>query len=129
MGTAGVDRAFTCRPPFPFPASLHPRGYERGSRIETWRAVSDEPCRDVARELLLELRDSGMRLVKAEYLDLFGEAWGCTLEDGDEASLTITLIPKKPLSQRSAANPLCMTLIRIGVPDLELQGDVRGKIQ
>jgi hypothetical protein len=129
VGTAGADRAFARHPPFMLPASLHPRGYEQGSHIETWRAVSDEPCRDVARDLLLELRGSGMRLVKADYLDLFGEAWGCTLEDGGEASLVITLIPERPLSQRSASNPLCMTLIRTGVPELELQGDATGKIQ
>jgi hypothetical protein len=61
-----------------------------------------------------------MRLVEAGYLDLSGEAWGCTLEDDGEASLIITLIPEKPFRQRSAANPLRMTLIRTAVPQQDI---------
>jgi hypothetical protein len=111
---------FIQSPPFALPASLQPKGYEKGNSIETWEAVSDGSCRDVARDLLLRLRTSGMELVEAGYLDLFGEAWGCTLEDNDEASLTIVLIPEAPFKQRSAANLLRMTMIRIALPQQDL---------
>jgi hypothetical protein len=129
-GSAEMDRVFSRVPPITLPSSLRPQGYEQGQYIETWRAVSDEPCSSVARELLLEFRDSGMSLVKADYLDLFGEAWGCTLEDGGEASVTVTLIPERPFSQRGESNLLQLTLIRIGVPTQESwAGSTRGEEQ
>jgi hypothetical protein len=115
---------FTQSPPFVLPASLQPRAYEKGNSIETWEAVSEGSCRDVARDLLLRLRDSGMKLVEAGYLDLFGEAWGCALEDNGEASLTIVLVPEEPFKQRGASNLLRMIMIRTAVPqqDLSAQG-------
>jgi hypothetical protein len=119
---AEADQGFSRVPPFVFPASLRPQGYEQGRYTETWRAVSNESCRDIARELLLQLRGSGMELVEAGYLDLFGEAWGCTLEDAGEASITIVLIPERPFSQRSTSNPLRMTLIRTTVPTQDVSG-------
>ncbi|MDR1013578.1 MAG: hypothetical protein LBL86_01175 [Coriobacteriales bacterium] len=106
------DRLFSRPPPFALPASLRPRGYEKGTYVETWRAVSDGSCREVARELLLRLRESGMELVEADYLDLFGEAWGCVLRDHGEASLSITLVPERLLRERDGSNPLRMTLVR-----------------
>jgi hypothetical protein len=118
--SVSVDRAFTQALPITLPASLRPRGYEKGTHIETWRAISDASCRDVARELLLELRTSDMRLVEANYLDLSGEAWGCTLEDEGRASVTVVLIAKRPFGKRDASNPLCMTLIRTAVPEYDL---------
>jgi hypothetical protein len=120
-------RVFIQNPPFVLPASLQPRGYEKGSGIETWKAVSDGSCRDVARDLLLRLRDSGMELVEAGYLDLFGEAWGCVLEDNGEASLTIVLIPEEPFRQRGASNLLRMTMIRTAVPQQDLLAQGTGK--
>jgi hypothetical protein len=109
--------------------SLRPDGYSEGEYTETWWAVSEASCREVARSLLIELRDSGMELVKADYLDLFGEAWGCTLKDGEEASLTVVLVPKKPFRQRNASNPLRMTLTRTATPELDLSTEVVGEGQ
>jgi hypothetical protein len=125
-GYAGAPGAFSNEPPFALPASLRPESHSEGSYTETWKATSDSSCQDVARELLLELRDSGMELVKADYLDLFGEAWGCTLEERGEASLTIILVPEKPFAQRSASNQLRMTLIRTTVPEQALSGAETG---
>jgi hypothetical protein len=119
---ADTEKPFTRDPPFALPASLRPQGYTQGRDIETWRAVSDASCRDVAREILVKLRSTGMELKEAGYLDLFGEAWGCTLEDHGEASVTVTLIPENPFSQRNSSNPLRMTLIRIAVPELGMPG-------
>jgi hypothetical protein len=113
---ADVDGVFGRKPPVSLPASARPVGYDQGTYTETWKAVSEDSCEELARALLMELRDSGMELVKADYLDLFGEAWGCTLKDGDEASITITLVPEEPFQQRSASNPLSITLIRTAVP-------------
>jgi hypothetical protein len=110
------EAAFGQSPPFSLPASLRPESYEQGENIESWWAFSEGSCKDVARDLLLQLRESEMKLVEAGYLDLFGEAWGCTLEDGGEASITIILMPKEPFRQRSTSNPLRMTLIRTPVP-------------
>ncbi|MDR1082824.1 MAG: hypothetical protein LBL27_03025, partial [Coriobacteriales bacterium] len=121
-----VYQAISRTPPFELPVSLRPRGYEKRRHTETWKAVSDDSCAEVARELLIKLRDSGMTLVKADYLDLFGEAWGCTLEERGEASITITLVPEQPFGQRSTSNPLCMTLIRTAVPEQDfLEEDER----
>jgi hypothetical protein len=117
-----AEKPFIRDPPFALPASLRPQGYTQGRDIETWRAVSDGSCRDVAREILIQLSGTGMELKEAGYLDLFGEAWGCTLEDHGEASVTVTLIPEKPFSQRSSSNPLRMTLIRTAVPELGMPG-------
>jgi hypothetical protein len=114
-GTGG-GRPFAQPPPFALPSSLQPQGYEKGTYVETWRAASDEPCRDLARELLLRLRESGMELVKADYLDLFGEAWGCVLKEQGEASLSITLVPEGLLRGRDGSNPLRMTLTRTVPP-------------
>jgi hypothetical protein len=119
---ADTEKLFTRDPPFMLPASLQAQGYTQGRDIETWRAVSDSSCRDVAREILVQLRSTGMELKESGYLDLFGEAWGCTLEDHGEASITVTLIPEKPFNQRSISNPLCMTLIRTAVPKLNMPG-------
>jgi hypothetical protein len=117
-----AEKPFTRDPPITLPASLRAQGYTQGRDIETWRAVSDSSCRDVAREILIKLSSTGMELKEVGYLDLFGEAWGCTLEDHGEASVTVTLIPEKPFSQRSASNPLRMTLIRTAVPELGMPG-------
>jgi hypothetical protein len=70
-----------------------------------------------------------MELVEAGYLDLFGEAWGCALEDNGEASFTIILIPEQPFSQRSASNLLRMTMIRTAVPQQSLLARETGREQ
>jgi hypothetical protein len=126
-GSKGGVGVFIKSPPFVLPASLQPRAYEKGNSIETWEAVSDGSCRDVARDLLLRLRGSGMELVEAGYLDLFGEAWGCVLEDNGEASLAIVLIPEEPFRQRGASNLLRMTMIRTAVPQQDLSAQGTGK--
>ncbi|MDR0347244.1 MAG: hypothetical protein LBH56_02590 [Coriobacteriales bacterium] len=110
------DGTFLCAPPVPLPPSLRPHGYTRGTNIETWKARGEASCKDVAKELLLELQRSGMKLVEAGYLDLYGEAWGCTLDERGEASLVIMLIPEKPLALRSETNQLCVTVIRTSLP-------------
>ncbi|MDR0350915.1 MAG: hypothetical protein LBH64_05115 [Coriobacteriales bacterium] len=108
--------AFSQEPPVALPSSLRPRGYERGAQSEAWRAVSDAPCGELARELLLGFRASGMRLVKADYLDLFGEAWGCVLEEEGRASLVCSLIPERVLRERDDSNLLQVTLVRTALP-------------
>jgi hypothetical protein len=122
-GLNAGKQAFSQPPPFSLPPSLQPQGYEAGRYVESWRAVSDEPCRDVAKDLLTELRSSGFELVEAGYLDLFGEAWGCTLKGDGAASLTITLIPARPLQRRSADNPLQMVLVWAAMPQ-QLQSEL-----
>jgi hypothetical protein len=80
--------------------------------------LSAESCTELAREILFQLRDAGTELVKAGYLDLSGEAWGCTVACVDGSSLIVTLIPQALGQARSESNPLRVSVVHILVPEL-----------
>jgi hypothetical protein len=90
-----------------------------GEGIEYWRAFSESGSREVARDLLLSLQEGGNKLVRADFLDLSGEAWGCAVLTPDEESLIISLIPERLGSPRNADNKLAISVIRIAKPEFE----------
>jgi hypothetical protein len=92
--------------------------YSRGAAIERWQGTSDLSCPDAARDLLLTLQGEGFELVKAGYLDLSGEAWGCTVKTEDGESLVVSLVPEVLGSARDEQNRLVLTVVRIGTPDI-----------
>jgi hypothetical protein len=67
--------------------------------------------------LLYALRDGGFELVEAGYMDLLGQAWGCTVQGGQGESLVIALRPAVAGAARCSSNPLQATIIRIGMAD------------
>jgi hypothetical protein len=91
----------------------------RGVGIEYWRAFSERSSRDVARDLLLDLQSGENKLVRADFLDLSGESWGCTVLTPEEESLVISLIPERLGSPRNENNRLAITVVRIAKPELE----------
>jgi len=85
--------------------------YQYGVTIEVWKTQTTASCQDYARELLLTLYAEGMTLVKADYLDLFGNNWGCVATSEMIGSLTVTVCTKSSAS--SGANVREVTVIRI----------------
>jgi hypothetical protein len=90
--------------------------HEDSGSIERWTAEADSSCQDAARELLLSLRDAGFELARAGYMDMAGEAWGCSVAYGGSEALVITLMPADMRAARSSGNPLRITVARICAP-------------
>jgi hypothetical protein len=91
--------------------NLPPR-YNRGEATESWQFTSSLDCADYARASLLSLQASGARLEHAGYLDLSGEAWGCVVQDAQDRSLSVILLPEQAFAPRSAQNLLKVTVMR-----------------
>ncbi|MDR2586660.1 MAG: hypothetical protein LBC23_00180 [Coriobacteriales bacterium] len=104
--------------PVPLPPDYHAVAYKRGVTVERWQASSAMSCRDAARELLLILQEEGFELVKAGYLDVSGEIWGCTVKTSEGASLVISLVPKSLGALRDEQNKLTLTIVRITSPEI-----------
>jgi hypothetical protein len=90
--------------------------YNRATASESWRLRNGSGCREAAQELLYNLRAQGCELVQAGYLDLSGEAWGCSVQEGGGAVWTLTLMPQVPLAERSATNQLNLVATRFMAP-------------
>jgi hypothetical protein len=104
--------------PVAFPSGCTSMQVHRGANLESWQALSERDCRDVAREVLLELRNEGYELVRADFLDLSGESWGCAVKTVSGESLIVSLIPERLGSPRSENNKLMVTVTHIVEPDL-----------
>jgi len=99
--------------------------YQQSVATESWYTYSTMGCREAARELLLGLEEDGFVLVKAEFLDLTKEAWGCVVKSEGDRVFIVTLIPEsKSISSKSPgeANKLVITVIHIKTPEIELMG-------
>jgi hypothetical protein len=102
--------------PVPLPSDYRAVAYNRGIAIERWQTSSDASCSDAARELLLILQEEGFELVKAGYLDVAGETWGCTVKTQEAESLVISLVPEVLGALRNEQNRLTLTIVRIAHP-------------
>lgn len=87
---------------------------------ESWRATSMRQCCDVARDILLNLQEDGFELVKAGFLDISGEAWGCTVVSAQGETMVITLVPQTLGLGIGQDNRLQITITHIGVPGPEV---------
>ena len=114
--TLGVAVKKDC--PLMVPESISSLSYQEGNLCESWKGYSQQSCSSVARELLLALEASGAQLAHSGYLDLSGEAWGCSAKGEQSESLTVTLIPQLLGTVRNEGNQLCLTIVHIKAPDL-----------
>ncbi|MDR2197759.1 MAG: hypothetical protein LBO07_07365 [Coriobacteriales bacterium] len=90
--------------------------YQRTSTTERWRGLSEGGCEEVARGILQNLQAAGVELVTAGYLDLSGEAWGCTVACADGSSQVISLVPQALGQGRNENNRLQISVVRISPP-------------
>ena len=108
---------FSC--PIRLPSDFRGTSYSQGPATESWRGYSALDCRKAAREVLLGLKEDGFQLIRAEFLDLSKEAWGCTALSQTEGTLVISLIPEKFVVSSGSTNRLVITVVRIKALDLE----------
>ena len=90
--------------------------YSVDDYTESWQALSNLTCQQAAEEILITFRDSGYLLNRAGYIDLFGEAWSCTVYKDDGEVLIVTLIPEKKSLPRGPDNQLVIRVVHIFVP-------------
>ena len=93
--------------------------YQQGIATESWYGYSSLDCRTAAAELLQNLEDDGFMLVKASFLNLSKEAWGCTVKSPDDSVFIITLIPAKKSTYNNPGNRLDVTVVHIRKPEVE----------
>ena len=97
--------------------------HTQGRTQESWHTSSAWDCCYVAREILLGLQEDGYELIKADFLDLSEDAWGCTVQSTEGEVLIIALIPQSLGKDVSPNNRLMITVTHIKVPDSqELEG-------
>jgi hypothetical protein len=103
--------------PVPLGPGWRHAGEERGRYTEQWQATGDVDWVAAARDLLLAMRDGEFELIESGYLDLRGDAWGCTVRDPQGRTFVVTLMPELPLVGRGEGNPLKLTITRFDEPD------------
>ncbi|MDR1089082.1 MAG: hypothetical protein LBL23_07420 [Coriobacteriales bacterium] len=85
--------------------------YERAQTLESWRLVSDASCADYALGVLEDIHRQGFELVHAGFMDLSGESWGCVFTGSSGEAVSVMLLPERPFSPRSDANPLVVNIL------------------
>ena len=93
--------------------------YREGRNVESWHGYTASDCRRVAREMLLGLEEDGFELVKAGFLDLSGNAWGCTAKTQHNSSLVISLIPERLGASNGKNNRLLITVVHMKALEAE----------
>ena len=93
--------------------------YRQGKSVESWHGYSTSDCRSVAREMLMGLEEDGFELVKAGFLDLSGDAWGCTVKTPGNGSLVISLIPERLGESSGKNNRLSITIVHMKALEIE----------
>jgi hypothetical protein len=90
--TDGMSRVSVANCPLPLPKGTGGLHFCRDYNTELWRGASEAACADYARQLLLLLKDAGLELVQAGYLDLFGRSWGCVVKAADGTAYTLSVV-------------------------------------
>lgn len=85
--------------------------YHHAESLESWKIIREESCADYALKVLESIQSQGLGLVQAGFMDLHGECWGCVFIGSSGESMQITLMPKRPFSPRSEANPLVVNVL------------------
>jgi len=115
--------------PLALPAGCTLFDYQQNGSVEVWRATTQASCVDTAASLLANLEAGGGVLVQDGYLDLGGQAWGCTvrwpLAQDLDAALVVTLIPQTIGIGRSDSNLLVVSIMRISLPEQYLPEQYR----
>ncbi|HBT94666.1 MAG TPA: hypothetical protein DEB24_00430 [Coriobacteriia bacterium] len=93
--------------------------HSRGTGTESWRTVVDAGCREYAEALLIQLRDDGFLLAQSGYMDLYGQAWGCTVKNAEDDVYIITLIPDKVGANRNSDNGLQVNVVHVFEPKFQ----------
>lgn len=85
--------------------------YQCSQTLESWQLLSSKSCADYALSVLEDLRTQDLELVKAGFMDISGESWGCVFIGAQGQSLAVTLIPERPFSSRSDKNLLVVSML------------------
>ena len=113
--------------PVPFPSDCRGVTYKQGIAVESWQGFSALDCRIAARDMLLDMREGGFELIRAEFLDFSRDAWGCTVSSQEAGTLIISLIPEKLGASEGQGGSLTVTAVRIKAVDSEFGSDVGGQ--
>ena len=106
--------------PVRLPADYRFVEFWQGTATESWLGYSDLECRAAAGELLTSLKEDGFMLVKAGFLDLSKEAWGCVVQAEDNSAFIIALVPEKKSfsgNMSGSGGALKVTVVHIKTPE------------
>ncbi len=95
--------------------------YFKGVGIESWKTKSNIPAKEVATELLEELREQRFSLIKADYLGIYGDSWGCTVKSSEDEAYVISLMSNDSEANASGEYELNINIVHILKPAQEPQ--------